>query len=144
MTGFNKVMLMGHLTRDPQIKYLPNQTAITEFGLACNRHFKTAQGEEKEETLFIDCTAFSRIGETIHKFCKKGKGLFIEGRLKFDTWDDKNGGGKRSKISVIVETFQFLSGASDSGHNESTGSQPQGKMSPQTVGASFTQTDIPF
>jgi single-strand DNA-binding protein len=113
MNGFNKVMLMGNVTRDPQLKYLPSQTPVAEFGLACNRRFKTAQGEDKEETLFVDVTAFGKQAETIHQYVQKGKGLFVEGRLKYDTWDDKNGGGKRSKISVIVENFQFLGGRGD-------------------------------
>lgn len=142
MNGFNKVMLMGHLTRDPQIKYLPNQSAITEFGLACNRHYKTQNGEEKEETLFVDCTAFGRQGETIHKYCLKGKPLFIEGRLKLDSWTDKTTGGKRSKISVVVETFQFLSvpdgtGAPVKADSSVKTAEPDGQMV-------FAEADIPF
>jgi single-strand DNA-binding protein len=143
MTGFNKVMLMGHLTRDPQIKYLPNQSAITEFGLACNRHFKTAQGEEKEETLFVDCTAFGKPGETIHKWCQKGKPLFIEGRLKHDTWTDKTTGGKRSKISIVVESFQFLNVPTiPSGTPEKT--EQSGKLAEPQGSLAFAEADIPF
>lgn len=116
--SFNKVMLMGNLTRDPQVKQLPSNTTVVEFGLAVSRRFKTASGEDREEVAFVDCSAFGRQAETISQFCTKGKPLFVEGRLKYDTWDDKNGSGKRSKLSVVVEHFQFLPSARD-GHRES-------------------------
>jgi single-strand DNA-binding protein len=110
MASFNKVLLMGNLTRDPQLKYLPSQTAVVEFGLACNRKWRTPQGENREEVTFVDCTAFGKQAETINQYCRKGKALFVEGRLKFDTWEDKQGGGRRSKLSVVVEGFQFVGG----------------------------------
>ena len=113
MPSFNKVMLMGNLTRDPQLKHLANSTVVAEFGLACNRRFRTAAGEDKEEVAFVDCAAFGRQAETIGQYCTKGKPLFVEGRLKYDTWDDKAGNGKRSKLSVVVENFQFLGGKGD-------------------------------
>src|SRR3954468_1774363 len=115
--SFNKVMLMGNLTRDPQVKQLPSNTTVVEFGLAVSRKFKTASGEDREEVAFVDCSAFGRQAETISQFCTKGKPLFVEGRLKYDTWEDKGGAGKRSKLSVVVEHFQFLSSARD-GHRE--------------------------
>jgi single-strand DNA-binding protein len=115
MASFNKVILMGNLTRDPQLKYLPSQTAVTEFGLACNRKFKTQAGEDKEEVTFVDCTAFGRTGEVINQYFTKGKPIFIEGRLKYDSWDDKQGGGKRSKITVVIENFQFVGGRDGGG-----------------------------
>jgi single-strand DNA-binding protein len=108
MPGFNRVTLIGNLTRDPETKTLPSGTTLSEFGLAVSRHYKTAAGEEREDTCFLDCTAFGKQAEVIQRFCTKGKPLFVEGRLKYDQWDDKNGGGKRSKISVVVENFQFL------------------------------------
>jgi single-strand DNA-binding protein len=114
MASFNKVLLMGNLTRDPQLKYLPNQTAIAEFGLACNRKFKGQNGEDREDVLFVDVTAFGRQAEVINQYCQKGRPLFIEGRLKLDQWEDKNGGGKRSKLTVVVENFQLL-GSRDGG-----------------------------
>jgi single-strand DNA-binding protein len=108
MANFNRVTLIGNLTRDPQVKQLPNQSTVADFGLASNRRFKTQAGEDREEVLFIDCAAFGKQAEVIGQYCKKGRQLFVEGRLKYDTWDDKQGGGKRSKISVVVENFQFL------------------------------------
>ena len=113
MASFNKVLLMGNLTRDPQLKYLPSQTAVCEFGIASNRKFRTGSGEDREEVLFVDCTAFGRQGEVINQYCTKGKPIFIEGRLKYDSWDDRNGGGKRSKLTVVVDNFQFIGGRDD-------------------------------
>ena len=115
MRGFNKVILMGNLTRDPQLKYLPSQTAVAEFGLAMNRRWRDAQGQDREEVCFVDCAAFGKTGETINQYFKKGKPIFIEGRLKLDQWDDKQGGGKRSKLSVIVEGFSFIGGPGEGG-----------------------------
>ena len=86
--SFNKVMLMGNLTRDPQVKQLPTNTTVVEFGLAVSRKFKTASGEDREEVAFVDCSAFGRQAETISQFCTKGKPLFVEGRLRYDSWDD--------------------------------------------------------
>lgn len=114
MANLNRVLLMGNLTRDPQLKYLPSQMAVAEFGLAINRRFRTAQGEDREETTFVDCAAFGKTGEVINQYFQKGKPIFIEGRLKFDSWEDKQGGGKRSKLSVVVENFQFV-GSRDGG-----------------------------
>lgn len=108
MASFNKVILMGNLTRDPQMKYLPSQTAVVEFGVACNRKFKTATGEDKEEVTFVDCTSFGKQAEVINQYFTKGKPIFIEGRLKYDTWEDKQGGGKRHKLTVVIENFQFV------------------------------------
>jgi single-strand DNA-binding protein len=115
MASFNKVLLMGNLTRDPQLKYLPSQTAVAEFGLACSRKFKGQNGEEREEVTFVDCSAFGRTGEVINQYFTKGKPIFVEGRLKYDSWEDKQGGGKRSKMSVVVENFQFIGGRDGGG-----------------------------
>ena len=133
MASFNQVILMGNLTRDPQLKYLPSQTAVAEFGLAANRKFRTAQGEDREEVLFVDCSAFGKTGELINQYFTKGKPIFIEGRLKYDSWDDKQGGGKRSKITVVIENFQFVGGRDGQGggggggggmsHDDAGGSQ---------------------
>lgn len=110
MASFNRVILMGNLTRDPQLKYLPSQTPVVEFGLATNRKFKTSSGDMREEVCFIDCSAFGRQAEVINQYCQKGRPLLVEGHLKFDTWEDRNGGGKRSKHTIVVENFQLLGG----------------------------------
>jgi single-strand DNA-binding protein len=118
MSSFNKVILMGNLTRDPQVKQLPSNTTVADFGLAVNRRYKTQAGEDREETLFVDCAAFGKQADVISQYCKKGKALFVEGRLKLDTWEDKMGGGHRSKITVVVENFQFVGGRDGSGSFE--------------------------
>src|SRR4051794_24330679 len=115
MASYNRVLLMGNLTRDPQLKYLPSQTAVAEFGVACNRKFRTAQGEDREEVTFVDVTAWGKQAEVINQYMTKGKPIFIEGRLKLDQWEDKNGGGKRSKLTVVIENFQFVGGRDGGG-----------------------------
>ena len=115
MASFNKVILIGNLTRDPQMKYLPSQTAVVEFGVACNRRFKTQSGEDKEEVTFVDCTSFGKQAEVINQYFTKGKPIFIEGRLKYDQWEDKQGGGKRHKLTVVIENFQFVGGRDGGG-----------------------------
>lgn len=106
--SFNRVFLMGNLTRDVEVRHLPNSnTAVAAIGLAVNRRFRTADGENREEVTFVDCEAFGRTAETMSQYLRKGRPVFIEGRLKLDQWEDKEG-GKRSKLKVIVETFQFV------------------------------------
>jgi len=107
MANFNKVFLMGNLTRDPQLSYLPSQTPVCEIGLAVNRVWMDKEGQKKEETSFFDCSAFGRQAETISKYVKKGDPIFVEGRLKLDQWEAQDG-SKRSKIRVVIEGFQFL------------------------------------
>jgi single-strand DNA-binding protein len=127
MANFNKVLLMGNLTRDPQLSYLPSQTAVVEFGLAVNRRWKGQDGENREETCFVDCRAFGRLAENINKYLTKGRPLFVEGRLTFDSWTAQDG-SKRSKHRVTVEKFQFLPGAaapSGAGSAAATGSAEQ-------------------
>src|SRR5215470_18350950 len=114
MANFNKVILLGNLTRDPELRYLPSQMAVVDFGLAVNHKYRTAQGEDREEVMFIDCTAFGKQAEVIKQYCSKGKPLFIEGRLKLDSWDDKQTGQKRSKHKVTIDNFQFI-GSRDGG-----------------------------
>jgi len=132
MASVNRVTLIGNMTRDPQLKYLPSQTPVVEFGMAMNRKFKTANGEEREEVCFVDCSAFGRPAEVINQYCQKGKLLYIEGRLKFDQWEDKQGGGKRSKLSVVVENFQFLGGREGGGGGGGGGGAPQSGEEDQT------------
>jgi len=107
MPNLNKVMLMGNLTRDPELRYTPNNTAVANLGLAINRRYKSGEGEQKEETTFIDCEAWGRTAEVINQYLKKGRPVYIEGRLKLDQWQDKDG-GNRSKLKVVVETFEFI------------------------------------
>jgi len=107
MANYNKVILIGNLTRNPQLSYLPSQAAVVDFGLAVNRKWKSQDGEDKEEACFVDCRAFSKQAENINKYLNKGNPVLIEGRLTFDSWT-ANDGTKRSKHRVTVERFQFL------------------------------------
>lgn len=148
MPSFNKVMLIGNLTRDPQVKHLPGgDTIVAEFGIAMNRRYRTAAGEDKEEVCFVDCAAFGKQAETIAQWCKKGKQLFVEGRLKFDTWEDRGGGAKRSKLSVVVENFQFLGGRDDSYNADGAATRsgrPAKQQQPTGEERTFQEADIPF
>ncbi len=139
MASLNRVFLMGNLTRDPQVKFLPSQTQVAEFGIAMNRKFKGQNGEEREEVTFVDITAFGKTAEVIGQYFTKGKPIFIEGRLKYDQWDDKNGGGKRSKITVVVDNFQFIGGKDDRGGSGGGG----GEYDQSGGGGEYTQRPAP-
>jgi single-strand DNA-binding protein len=108
MPNLNKVMLMGNLTRDPEIKYTPKGTAVADIGLAVNRVWSTETGEKREEVTFVDVELWGRQAELAGEYLKKGRPVYIEGRLKLDTWDDKQSGQKRSKMRVVCENMQFL------------------------------------
>ncbi|MAE61017.1 MAG: single-stranded DNA-binding protein [Planctomycetaceae bacterium] len=108
MAGFNKVILMGNLTRDPELTYLPqSNTPSVEIGMAVNRRFRRQDGEQGEEVLFVDCRAYGRQAEVLNEYCRKGRPLFLEGRLKLEQWKGQDG-SNRSKIRVIIENFQFI------------------------------------
>ena len=109
MANFNRVILAGNLTRDPQLSYTPNNTPICKFGMAINRRWRDQQGNTQEETCFVDCTAFARRAETINQYMSKGQPLLIEGRLQYSQWTNQEG-QKRSKLEVVVDNFQFLGG----------------------------------
>jgi single-strand DNA-binding protein len=121
MANLNKVMLIGNLTRDPQLSYLPSQTAVVEIGLAVNRRWTGQDGQKREDTCFVDCQAFGRQAETINKYLRKGNPVFLEGRLKFDSWTGQDG-TKRSKLRVTVENFQFLPSGGQGGQGGGGGS----------------------
>jgi single-strand DNA-binding protein len=133
MANYNRIILVGNLTRDPQLRYLPSQMAVVDFGLAVNHRFKTKTGEDRDEVCFIDCSCFGRGAEVINQYCQKGRPLLVEGRLKLDTWDDKQTGQKRSKHTVVVDNFQLMGGRGDapggggyqSGGDESSQAPPQ-------------------
>jgi len=118
MANFNKVILAGNLTRDPELRYTPKGMAIAKFGLAINRTWKSESGESKEEVTFVDIDAFGRTAENIGQYFKKGRPILIEGRLKLDQWDDKQSGQKRSRLGVVLETFQFLDSKGGGGGGE--------------------------
>ena len=108
MASFNKVILVGNLTRDPELRYTPKGTAIAKIGLAVNRKWKSETGELKEEVTFVDVDTFGRTAENVGQYMRKGRPILIEGRLRLDQWDDKQTGQKRSRLGVVAETVQFL------------------------------------
>jgi single-strand DNA-binding protein len=108
MASYNKVLLMGNLTRDPEVRYTPKGTAIANLGLAVNRVYTLESGEQKEEVTFIDIEVWGRQAETAGQYLAKGRPVFVEGRLKLDSWEDKESGQKRNKLKVVAERVQFL------------------------------------
>jgi len=145
MANFNKVILLGNLTRDPQLSYTPSQTAVVDFGLATNRKWKGQDGQQKEETCFVDCRAFGKTAETISKYCQKGRQLMVEGRLTFDSWTGQDG-SKKSRLRITVENFQFI-GSGQGGYSHGAGQQGQygqnsGQVSQDVPPA--IDDDIPF
>ena len=108
MASFNKVILVGNLTRDPELRYTPKGTAIAKIGVAVNRIWTTETGEKKEEVTFVDVDVFGRTAENVGQYMRKGRPILIEGRLRLDQWDDKQTGQKKSKLGVVAETVQFL------------------------------------
>lgn len=151
MPNYNKVMLMGNLTRDPEMRYLPSNVAVANIGLAINRRWKNQQGEQQEETTFVDCEAFGKTAEAINQYLGKGRPLFVEGRLKLDQWQDKEG-QNRSRLKVVIESFQFVDGKPDGKpdggqHGVQDGHQ-SGNRAPAyggtSTGAKSNDADIPF
>src|SRR5215211_4349030 len=138
MPSLNKVMLMGNLTRDPELRVTPKGTPICQFSLAINRKFKMESGESREEVIYVDVEAWGKQGETIAKYVTKGRPLFVEGRLKLDQWEDKNTKEKRSKMKVVLEQFEFLGdgrGGGSGGGGGGGSPAPAGEFD-QTGGAS--------
>ena len=110
MASYNKVFLLGNLTRDPEVRYTPKGSAVADLGIAVNRQYTLDTGEKREEVTFVDVTFWGRTAEVAGEYLKKGRSVFIEGRLQLDTWDDKQSGQKRSKLKVIGEMMQMLGG----------------------------------
>ena len=118
MASYNRIILVGNLTRDPELSYTPNNVAVCKFGIATNHKRKDKDGNLKEEVCFVDCVAFGRSGETFKQYMAKGRSVLVEGRLKLDQWTSQDG-TKRSKHEVVVDNFTFLSGRGDSGGEQS-------------------------
>jgi single-strand DNA-binding protein len=138
MASYNKVILLGNLTRDPELRVTPRGTPICQFGLAVNRQYKDESGQLREEVNFLDIEAWGKQGEVISKYMTKGRPLFMEGRLKYDQWEDKTTGQKRSRIKIVLENFQFIGsreggsggGASQGGGDEFEHAAPVERHTP--------------
>jgi single-strand DNA-binding protein len=149
MASFNKVILLGNLTRDPQVKYTPSGTAVAEIGLAVNRYwFDKQSNSRREETTFIDVTLWSRDAEVAGEYLAKGRPVLIEGRLQLDTWDDKTTGQKRSKLRVVGERMQLLGGRGEGGGGGGRGGASSGGHAADSydgppIGGGDFDSDVP-
>jgi single-strand DNA-binding protein len=150
MASFNKVILLGNLTRDPEVRYTPKGSAVTDLGIAVNRQYTLENGEKREEVTFVDVTFWGRTAEVAGEYLKKGRPIFVEGRLQLDTWDDKQSGQKRSKLKVIGETMQMLGGPRSGGASTDNGDEGGGRTGKpsappkSTVPAEPDDDEIPF
>jgi single-strand DNA-binding protein len=157
MPSLNKVLLMGNLTRDPELRVTPKGTPICQFSLAINRQFKMESGESREEVIYVDVEAWGKQGETISKYVTKGRPLFVEGRLRLDQWEDKNTKEKRSRMKVVLENFQFLGdsrggggggGAAEPGVDQTASpekySPPPRSAAPKPAAQENLDEDVPF
>jgi len=150
MASFNKVILVGNLTRDPELRYTPKGTAVAKIGLAVNRVWTTETGEKKEDVTFVDVDAFGRTAENVAQYMRKGSPMLVEGRLKLDQWDDKQTGQKRSKLGVVAEIVQFL-GSPRSAEGAAAPAAPRAAIAPAAAAAETTEAepappedDVPF
>ena len=148
MANFNKVILAGNLTRDPELRYTPAGKAIAKFAMAINRNWTTDTGEKKEEVTFVDIDSFGRQAEVISQYLKKGRPVLVEGRLKLDQWDDKQTGQKRSRLGVVLESFSFLDSG---GRGDSGGAAPAPRPRPaaetapsEDAAPPAAEYDVPF
>ena len=152
MANLNKVMLIGNLTRDPELRVTPKGTAICTFSIAVNRKFKDDSGGEREEVTYIDIEAWGKSGENISKYCTKGRPLFVEGRLRLDQWEDKTTKEKRSRMKVVLENFQFLGGGRGEGGPGGEGGEarsyaPRASTPPKPASPAAQENldeDVPF
>ena len=148
MASFNKVFLMGNLTRDPDVRTTSTGLKIAKLGLAVNRRFRTRDNELREETTYVDIDAFGQDAETLERYCQKGSPLFVEGRLRLDQWQS-NTGENRSKLTVVLERFQFIGGRESSQAEEDTGDSRESSTPPPSAsntpsGDSLEEDNIPF
>src|SRR2546430_3683077 len=153
MASFNKVILLGNLTRDPEVRYTPKGSAVCDLGVAINRQYTLDSGEKREEVTYVDVVLWARLAEIAGEYLKKGRPVFIEGRLQLDTWDDKQSGQKRSKLRVIGETMQLLGGRPPGAGGGASEAGEGGKESragkttpppPKPAGGEADEDEIPF
>ncbi len=156
MANLNKVMLIGNLTRDPEVRFTPSGKAVADISLAINRVWNNDQGQKQEETTFVDVTLWGRQAELAQQYLTKGRGVYIEGRLQMDSWDDKETGKKRTKLKVVGDNLQFLpdgrggNGGGGAPPQQRSGGAPQQRSGPPQGGSAAPaedfqeEDDIPF
>jgi single-strand DNA-binding protein len=140
MANLNKVLLMGNLTRDPEVRYTPKGTAVTELGIAVNRTYSGENGEKREEVTFVDVTVWGRTAENVGEYLRKGRPVFIEGRLQLDSWEDKQSGQKRNKLKVVADNVQFLGSRGSGGGG---GGPEEGDEAPRSHPSGGTRSAPP-
>ena len=147
MRGFSKAIITGNLTRDPELRTTPNGATVCSFSVAVNRVYRDASGEQKEDVSFIDCSAWGKLGEMISQYAKKGTGVLVSGRLDQRSWEDKNGGGKRSRVEIVVEDFNFTGGARDNGTGvgqSGSSAAPSNDIPDDIPDEEIDLSDVPF
>ena len=145
MANLNKVLLLGNVTRDPEIRYTPKGSAVCDLGVAVNRAYTIDSGEKREEVTFVDVTLWGRTAEVASEYLRKGRPVFIEGRLQMDTWDDKQTGQKRSRLRVVAENMQLLGGRPPGGATDAAGESRQTSPPPKSSATAEPDEDeIPF
>ena len=159
MASFNKVILLGNLTRDPEVRYTPKGSAVCDLGIAVNRVYTTDSGEKREEVTYVDVVLWARLAEIAGEYLKKGRPVFVEGRLQMDSWDDKQSGQKRSKLKVVADALQLIGGrpgagavpAEAGGESEegdrparTSGGKPSTPPSAKSAPAEPDEDEIPF
>lgn len=125
MPNLNRVILMGNLTRDPELRQTPTNQSVCNFGLAVSRHYTDGDGQKQQDTTFVDAEAWGRTAEVIDQYLAKGQPILIEGRLKLDQWQDRDSGANRSKLKVVVESFEFISGSQDGDERNASSDRPR-------------------
>lgn len=144
MSNFNLVVLMGRLVRDPEMRYTPKGTAICKIGLAVNRTWKSESGEKMEEPMFCDCDAFGKTAEVIAQYLKKGSSIHLSGRLKMDSWTDKTTNQQRTKLGVVIESFQFMDSGKQDGGESRQRTAPTASAAPSVQAELDTDQTVPF
>ena len=144
--GFSKAIITGNITRDPELRTTPSGATVCSFSVAVNRTFRDSSGNQQESVSFIDCSAWGKAGEIISQFAKKGTGIMVSGRLDQRSWEDKNSGLKRSRVEIIVEDFNFLSGIErEGGGNRSEAEQASSDIAPEDItDEPIDLSEIPF
>ena len=146
MRGFSKAIITGNITRDPELRTTTGGSSVCSFTVAVNRNYRGTDGEQKEEVSFIDCSAWGKLGEMIGQYAKKGSGVLVSGRLSQRTWEDKNGGGKRSRVEIVVEDFNFTGSARDNngGASSSRNDDTSSNIPDDIPEGEIDLSDVPF
>lgn len=142
MRGFSKAIIAGNLTRDPELRSTSNGTSVCAFSVAVNRVYRGADGENKDDVSYIDCSAWGKLGETIAQWAKKGTGVLVSGRLNQRSWEDKTG-GKRSSVEIVVEDFNFVGGGNGGSNGGGSGSYSQSSSSSASSSEADVQPEMP-